>query len=76
MHFQDTRAKRLPWAKFIENATNDVHSIHYAICFKVEGKEMFIVFKFDNFLKYANSHKTKVANVNIGLGFLYFNLKC
>jgi hypothetical protein len=25
MHFQDTWARRLPWAKFIENATNDVH---------------------------------------------------
>lgn len=37
---------------------------------------MFIVLKFDHLLKYANKHKTKVANVNIELGFLYFNLKC
>jgi hypothetical protein len=37
---------------------------------------MCIVFKFDNFFKYANRQQTKVANVNIELSILYFNLKC
>ncbi len=54
------------------DARNDVHWLCCMMCFKVKGKEKFLVPKIYNLLNHTNRHKDKVASVNIQVGSFYF----
>ncbi len=53
-----------------------MHKVHCAICSKVEGKEKFLILKFNNLLKHIGCRKAKVVGLGVEVGVFYFNGKC
>lgn len=75
-HFQNKWVACFPWVESIIDYKGNVHKVHYAIYWKVEGKEKLLIPKLNNLLKHVGCRKTKVVGLGVEVGAFYFNSKC
>jgi hypothetical protein len=65
MHFEDTWAITLPWAKSIMGSNGKVVQVQCKVCFFIDGKDKLLVAKLDSLWKHARHHKALVTMLGV-----------
>jgi len=66
--FQNTRTTKLPWAKSMFDEKGEVQQVQCKVCTSIEGKQKFLVAKFDSLLKHQGRQKAKVSMLGVDAG--------
>ncbi len=72
--FQDTWAKKFPWAELVGGLDGKVKMVRCKVCSTIERREKLFVPKLDRLKKHSGKRMCKVAWLNKALGKSYISL--